>query len=208
MGKYSCFIKKIFIRLNWRAKILIGTAVSDLEMIWPEKKFTTFPDIAVVPVGYTLRQFNASDKDKYFALLESSGITSCSLDYWEKHILPEGFFVVEHNETGALVATCMASHHPTIRHRRAGNLGWLAVDPKHRGRQLGCLVSAAVTARLLEGGYRRLYLGTQDFRYAAIKIYLKLGWVPLLYQKDMYKRWEAICEKLLWNFTPMDYPTN
>jgi mycothiol synthase len=174
-------------------------------MVWPETRPGHPPTVAVHP-GYTLRQYKPDDREAYFKLLASAGMSPCRLEYWEDHLLPDGFFVIEHDESWSLVATCMASHHPAPRHPRAGNLGWLAADPAHRGRQLGQAVTAAVTARLIAGGYRRIYLETHDFRLAAIKIYLKMGWVPLLYQEDMHDRWLVICEKLGWPFTPDDWP--
>lgn len=181
------------------------TEPSLLEMVWPETRLGDPPTVAVHP-GYTLRQYRPDDREAYFKLLASAGMLPCRLEYWEDHLLPNGFFVIEHNESGALVATCMASHHPAPRHPRAGNLGWLAADPAHKGHQLGQAVTAAVTARLIVGGYRRIYLETHDFRLAAIKIYLKMGWVPLLYQEDMHDRWLVICEKLGWPFTPDEWP--
>ena len=49
----------------------------------------------------------------------------------------------------------------------------------------GMAVSAAVVRRLLRAGYRNIYLFTEDWRLAALRIYLTLGWVPLLYMPDM-----------------------
>jgi mycothiol synthase len=175
-----------------------------LEMVWPTTRLSDPPPITVAP-GYALRQYTSGDRLAYFALLASAEMAPCPLDYWENHLLPDGFFVVEHCQSRALVATCFASHHPSLRHPRGGNLGWLAADPAHHGRGLGAAVSAAVTARLLEGAYRRIYLETNDHRLAAIKIYLQLGWVPLLYQSDMPGRWQAICEQLTWPFDPADW---
>lgn len=176
-----------------------------LEMVWPEAKLNNPPAISLSS-GYQLRQFKPDDQKAYFELLEAAGMSSCSLEYWEKHILPNGFFVIENEENGKLVATCMASHYPTPRHPRAGNFGWLAADPAHKGHHLGYSVAAAVTARLIAGGYLRIYLGTHDFRLPAIKIYLNMGWVPLLYQEDMEMRWKTICENLNFPFEPEKWP--
>jgi mycothiol synthase len=166
-----------------------------LEMVWPESRIGDPPDV-VVANGYRLRQYEPADRAAYFTLLASAGMDPCRLEYWEQHLLPEGFFVIEHTPSKTLVATCMASHHPALRHPRAGNLGWLAADPAHGGRGLGRAAAAAVTARLVAGGYRRIYLETHDFRLAAIRVYLSMGWVPLLYQEDMQSRWQAVHKKL------------
>jgi mycothiol synthase len=174
-------------------------------MIWPEARLNDPPRVSVAP-GYTLRQFTPRDREAYFALLAAAGMDACRLEYWEAHLLPDGFFVIEHDASGALAATCMASHHPAPRHPRAGNLGWLAADPAHKGRALGRAATAAVTARLIAGGYQHIYLETHDFRIPAIKVYLQMGWVPLLYQDDMSGRWKAVCDQVGWRFAPNEWP--
>lgn len=47
-----------------------------------------------------------------------------------------------------------------------------------------------------------IHLYTEDFRLAALKTYLKLGYIPILYSPEMPERWRAICAHLLWPFTP------
>lgn len=171
-----------------------------LEMVWGQA-LDAAPEVRVSE-GYALRNFEPGDRERYLALLAAAGMPPCPLDYWESHLLPRGFFVIEHSASRALVATCMASHHPAPRHPYAGNLGWLAADPAHSGHNLGWSATAAVTARLLRGGYERLYLTTDDFRAAAIRIYLRMGWVPLLYTDEVAERWRTVCDALEWPYTP------
>ena len=64
----------------------------------------------------------------------------------------------------------MALHLPLEYHPCGGELGWVAGDPEHKGSGLGFAVCAAVTRRLLEIGYRNIYLLTDDFRLPAIKL--------------------------------------
>ena len=78
----------------------------------------------------------------------------------------------------------------------------MEADPDHAGRGLGLAVSAAVTARLLQAGYRHIHLYTEHWRLAALKTYLKLGYVPFLYLPEMLARWRALCPQLPWPFTP------
>jgi len=44
------------------------------------------------------------------------------------------------------------------------------------------------------------FLGTEDFRLAAISIYLKLGWRPFLYREEMEARWREVFAGLGWEF--------
>jgi mycothiol synthase len=168
---------------------------AQLEMIWPEERLHEVP-LVEIPPGFRLRTYQPSDEVAYFELLGRASLRPYPLQAWSTFLLPDGFFVIEEESSGKLVATCFAAHHPTPRHPFAGQLGWLAADRDYAGRGLGYTATAAVTRRLISAGYRRIYLTTDDFRLAAIKIYLKMGWVPLLYQEDMAGRWKAVCEKL------------
>jgi len=96
----------------------------------------------------------------------------------------------------------MALHDHTERYPFGGELGWVAADPAHAGRGLGRTVSAAVTARLIRAGYRNIHLYTEDWWLAALKTYLKLGYVPVLFAPDIPERWQTVCAQLQWAFTP------
>lgn len=177
-----------------------------LEMIYPVSPDTPRLEIDV-HCDYSLRQWRPEDQANYFHLIEAAGLPRFAMDYWEDRLLAGGFFVVEHNGTRELAATCMAAHRPSSRHPRGGALGWLAASPDHSGRGLGRAVSAAVTQRLVDAGYQRIYLETHDHRLPALKIYLALGWQPVLYHPEMVARWRRICEKLDWAFTPNEWAT-
>ncbi|MEA3334819.1 MAG: hypothetical protein U9R25_02850 [Chloroflexota bacterium] len=89
-----------------------------------------------------------------------------------------------------------------------GELGWLACVPSHAGQGLGLTVSAAVTARFIDAGYRNIRLYSEDFRLAALKTYLKLGYLPVLYTLEMPGRWQAICEQLNWPYAPKTWQSH
>jgi len=124
---------------------------------------------------------------------------------WIARIPPGSWFMAIHDASGGIVATAMGLHDHTPDHPFGGELGWLASDPAHRGRGLGLAVSAAVTQRLIEAGYRNIHLYTEHWRLAALKTYLKLGYVPFLYLPEMPERWRVICEKVGWPFKPEEW---
>jgi hypothetical protein len=70
--------------------------------------------------------------------------------------------------------------------------GWLASCPNHRGLRLGEIVANKVTERLSEHGLKCNFLGTQDFRLAAIKLYLRTGWVSIEQSDQDKERWQAV----------------
>ena len=172
-----------------------------LEMIFPTNNLSTLK-LPELPSNYKLRIFREGDLKDFNNLLIKAEMGICRLEYWQNHILPNGFFVIEDTDTSELVATFFASHHPANRHPHAGNLGWLAVDPAHRGNNLGSVVVISVMNRLLNAGYKRIYLETHQFRLPAINIYLKLGWIPFIYRPEMNEQWELISSKLKYPFTP------
>ena len=169
-----------------------------LHMIWPKTRLGSPPSVKV-PSGYVLRQYVATDERQYIALMDKAGFTGWTHESVQGsigHILPDGFYVIEHLASGRLVATAVSQHYSTELHPYGGQVGWVAGDPEHKGKGLGRAVTAAATARLLQAAYSEIYLQTDDWRLPAIKIYLDLGYQPLMYCEGMPERWEAIREKL------------
>jgi mycothiol synthase len=165
-----------------------------LEMVRPS---TAPVAVARVPPGYVLRQFRAGDEQPYDDLFHLAFEDEGRCPETLARMLEGGFFLVEHLASGQLVASCMAWHGSSSpRHPAAGQMGWLVTDPSHARQGLGTIVAACATNRLAEEGYARPYLGTEDFRIAAIAIYLRLGWRPYVYRDDMGPRWRAIFKKV------------
>jgi len=180
-----------------------------LQMLWPEDRLDDPPPVKL-PEGYSLRTYQPSDVKAYLDMMHKA-----SFDTWDAEnlkntlpsVLPDGFFLIVHDATGTLVATAMATHKPTDLHPFGGELGWVAGDPDHKGRGLGLAVCCAVMRRYLAAGYSHIYLQTDDWRLPAIKTYLKMGFVPFLFDDTMEGRWKAVCEKLDWPFTQDQWPS-
>jgi mycothiol synthase len=155
-------------------------AEKQLQMVWPEHMLD-LPAAVKLPAGYSLRTYRPGDDSRFYELMELAGWPGWNDDKlwpWLVRILPQGWFMVGSEEGGEIVATCMALHDHTWSHSFCGELGWLACDPAHTGKGLGLAVGAAVTARFIEVGYRHIHLYTEHWRLAAIKTYLKLGYIP------------------------------
>ena len=181
-----------------------------LKMIWPEGLLSSPPAVHV-PVGYTLRAYQPGDEQGFYNVMDLVGFTHWDqevLRTWLAHVLPDGWFLIVHRASDKIVATAMANHRPQDIHPFAGELGWVAGHPEHAGKGLGMAVCAAAVRRLLAAGYKNIYLNTDDWRLPALSIYLRLGWVPLLYLPDMEDRWRDVCAKLDWPFTPQEWPAS
>jgi mycothiol synthase len=165
-----------------------------LEMVRPSTAQVAVPP---APAGYLLRQFRAGDEAEYDNLFHLAFADEGVLPEALERTLPGGFFVIEHLASGHLVASGAARCGSTMpRHPDAGQMGWLVADPSHAGKGLGTIVAASATNRLAAEGYPRPCLGTEDFRVAAILIYLRLGWKPYLYREDLVPRWQSIFAQL------------
>lgn len=152
-----------------------------------------------LPSGYVLRTFRESDRDSWIHLMRAAGFDGWGQEVVKQALsvaLPDGVFFVEHGPTRELVATAMAGHKSSDLHPFGGELGWVAVSPAHRGKRLSSVVCIEVTRRLLTAGYREIYLSTDDWRLPAIKTYLNLGYVPLLFASDMEERWRLLGKNL------------
>jgi len=165
-----------------------------LEMVRPS---TALVEVPPVPAGYLLRQFRAGDEEGYHDLFHLAFADEGRFPQMIEHVLDDGFFLIEHLATGHLVSSCQAWRGSIMpRHPEAGHVGWLVTDPSHTRKRLGTIVAASATNRVAREGYPRPSLGTEDFRLAAISIYLKLGWVPYMYRADLEQRWRSIFAEL------------
>jgi GNAT superfamily N-acetyltransferase len=172
-----------------------------LEMVRPSLIGTL--DVPPVPTGYVLRQLRDGEKRQYDALFHLAFEDEGRYPEILERTLDGGFFVVEHLASRELVASCLAMRGSSSpRHLEAGQLGWLVTDPSHMRKGLGTIVSACATNRLAAEGYARPFLGTEDLRLPAIAIYLKLGWHPYIYRREMESRWRSIFTGLGREFEP------
>jgi len=178
---------------------------AQLQMIWPERLLASPPD-ARAPEGYQLRCFAGriagnpqADEAALLTLMHNAGFSNWSHEQLVQiapSVLAGGHLVAVHLASGKLVASAMARHRPTELHPDGGELSWVAGDPEHKGKGLGMAICAAVVGRFLQASYRRIYLLTDDYRLPAIRIYLRLGFEPLLFRDDMAERWAKIRQQL------------
>ena len=73
-----------------------------------------------------------------------------------------------------------------------GTVHMVAVKKEAQGKGLSAPVVAAVIARSLEKGRDHITLTTDDFRVPAVKTYLRLGFLPVVGDMPMRRRWQAL----------------
>jgi mycothiol synthase len=178
---------------------------AQLRMVWKDET----PALSVAPPpGYRLRTYRPGDEARFFELMALAGWPEWHagmLPAWQARLLPGGWFLAVEEGSELMVATAMAYHDRKEFGRPGGEIGWIAADPAHWGKGLGLVVAAAATERHRREGYGDIHLYTEEFRLAALKSYLKLGYVPLLYTPEMAQRWRAICRQLDWPYSPEEW---
>lgn len=175
-----------------------------LRMIWPKNLLGQKVDYKCPP-GYKIRLYKTGDEDRFFEIMSISGWEGWdqkTLNPWIAKAIPDSWFMAIEQSSDQIVCSAMALHNYKGTYPFWGELGWLASDPKHSGMGLGIAVSSAVTERLLDAGYRNIQLFTEDSRLPAIKSYLRLGYVPSVYEDGMIERWKEICNRLDWPYKP------
>ena len=108
-----------------------------LQMAWPEQLLPTPPSVHLTP-GYLMRTYHPGDNNSFFELMDMAGWNDWDeqrLQPWIPRILSEGWFLVFQQESGRMVASCMALRSES--YSLGGELGWLASDPAHSGKGLG-----------------------------------------------------------------------
>ena len=75
-------------------------------------------------------------------------------------------------------------------------MGWVVTDPEHTRIGLAKVVTASATNALVNHGHPNLFVGSEDDRPIAIRMYLDLGWKPLMWANCMPDRWNSIYGKL------------
>lgn len=164
------------------------------------------PSIGKPAPGYVLRQVSLEDRHSYDQTFATAFEDSSPFGDLMKHMLPDGFFVVEHLPTGTVVAASTAAIYEKSQHPDGHSLQWVVAHSNHRGTGAGQATVAAATQVLANHAPMYSYLSTDDFRIPAISIYLKLGWKPLLYEEGQIDRWKRVFGVLDMTFNENDWP--
>lgn len=151
-----------------------------------------------LPQGYSMRSYRPGDEDAWAELLQING----QLGTWNRDRVEaqlEGNLVVEAQNfvvyNGQLVAT--SGLYARLRQGTAHwEIGWIAVHPDHQGKGLGREVVGATVRAARSLHDHPVFLLTDHFRIAALKLYLKLGFVPDYKHPSYRGRWQAIFSQL------------
>lgn len=165
--------------------------MQQLKMGWREQPV---PELTI-PEGFGIRTYREGDARGWIEVCSDGlGTGGWTEEDFRKSmlemrgILPEGiFFIVNDKDSIVATATGVLKSNPDV-----GYLHMVSVHPGYRGKGLAKPVNAAVLRYLSVKGRKYITLDTDDFRIPAIKVYLSLGFRPILHEADMAERWSRI----------------
>ena len=172
--------------------------MEQLRMTFPLERLGAL-SIPEPPEGFELRTIRPGEEQAYADLMVAAGFESWTVDLARQIVstrtLPDGIFFAVECATGRLAGTAMANKPNETGHE----MGWVAVHPDFRGKGLARLVSSAAMNRFKTENCSLIYLLTDDFRKAALRLYLRMGWQPWIpdwCDNTHSARWEAIHKEL------------
>ena len=156
------------------------------------------PSREILAEGYRLRSFQSGDEPGWLELLKANG----QLGTWDLTRIRgelEGTLVRGGQQFvvfGELPVAAAGVYDRKREDRAAWEIGWVASHPEHRGRNLGRAATAAAVTVALGLPERPVYLLTDDFRLPALKMYLRLGFIPDLQHPSYPERWQRLFVQL------------
>lgn len=188
---------------------LVGSP--DIILVWPSGREVPAPvPVAGCSVRALPRTLDSWWVDIHRKAIPSFGTSDLTrwLALYRDLSLTQGILVATEDATQKPVATAgsLADSKGGM-FPDGGQLAWVATVPEHRGHGLANWLCALATNRLQEDGFGTIFLSTGDDMPAAIRVYLRLGYIPCLYASDQRNRWARICEVTGSPFQPDQWPT-
>jgi mycothiol synthase len=152
-----------------------------------------------LPKGYSVRTYQEGDGSHWARIISGAFGTECTPAVFRREIAEQGefcpeavFFVVYKGEP---VGTATAWSRPELG-PLSGYVHMLAVERGHTGKGLGKALTAVVLTFFRNRGLRSAHLHTDDHRLPAIRLYLELGFEPVIEGELTRCRWVDVFRRL------------
>jgi len=149
-----------------------------------------------LPEGYSLKSFQPVDVTEWESIIRISFAREIAFGDkigFEAPFHPDKILFIRHQ--GLAVATAVAWEKEGCG-ADCGYLHMVGALPGHSGKGIGYTIALAALHRMREEGKKKAMLETDDFRLAAIRVYSKLGFRPLMTEPDHQERWHAVFARL------------
>lgn len=167
-----------------------------LKMYWFTER--ELPELAL-PEGYSFSNYKGEDDihDWYASICtDVIGSKEEELAMFKREILDfvdlneyEDTWFLDYN--GKHIGTATSFVHKST---GSGDMHWVGIKKEFRGKGLAKYLSYKVQKTLKDRGVPYVSLTTGEGRAAAVRSYLKAGFIPVEYSSGMRKRWEAVLE--------------
>lgn len=167
------------------------------QLIMNRSNLLDLPPIELPP-GYAIRSFNDGDEQLLVPIFQECFDPGWSAERVIKTFVedacwsPVRMAVLVHGDEVVGTSTAWESS----QRRGHGMVHYVAVASPHRGKKLGRMIVIRTLELLETMGYPDAWLSTDDWRLAAIKVYLSLGFWPVNSNKTDPERWEIVRHKL------------
>jgi len=177
----------------------MGNTMENLEIIMIRPHLDGFP-VYPVPPGFSLRWYEPGDEERWLRIQKAA-------DQWND-ITPDLFrqeFGADQIELtmrqvylcdreGEPVGTATAWYDDDFDGEPAGLVHWVAILPEYQGRGLAKCLMSIILERMVELGDERAVLWTSTARTAAIRLYLRFGFEPVIRDGREREAWRSIQE--------------
>lgn len=165
-----------------------------LRIIMIRENLLDLPDYQL-PQGYSFQWYLPGMENDWVRIQEKSEpFLAVNYQYYEKEfgtrqedLKQRQCFI--RNNSGELVGTASAWFDSNFKGESYGRVHWVAIVPEEQGKKLSNCLLLAVLKKLIELNHSKVYLVTSSKRLAAIHLYLKFGFVPLLEKEEEIKAW-------------------
>jgi mycothiol synthase len=165
-------------------------------VLWYPHSFP--PPAADLKPGYAIRIYRENDAPEWAALLNACG----ELGVWTQTRV-EGELrskLAQDNQFFATLDGALVAGAGLYDDDRLGmpcwEIGWVVTHPQHQGLGLARQVTSAAVEAALSLPRRQVFLMTDDHRMPAVKLYLKMGFVPDLGHESFRHRWSQLGHQL------------
>jgi mycothiol synthase len=163
-----------------------------------EKRDLWNTPVVEMPAGYTLRTYRPGDEAGLGRIYAACELGEGSPEYVRGRMIahpcfkPERIFIVlDGEEAVGTAAAWVEDGDPGV-----GYLHMVGTLPEYRGKGLGKLLTVAAIRFTHHEGLPAQRLKTDDWRESALRMYLALGYDPLLLDESHPGRWQVLAQKL------------
>ena len=153
-----------------------------------------------LPDGYSERCYQEGDAAAWCDIIAQSFENQRTLESFQKDMLDHPAFknerirfVCDPDEKPCATASAYRMEEHGLEN---GYVHMVGILPSQAGKKLGFAASLAVLQQFAREGCEKIILNTDDFRLAAVKTYLRLGFLPKIVDDNQYQRWLGIYKKI------------